>query len=340
MDKFYDFIDSKNYTDRTSKVLREAYVGDTSVQPSITSTYLFSVLNDVNGGTLTAKMLSVANSESVSEDKLPINMIEMKNYKLPKKDEVLGLLGKGKIMMKYDTKVLNKLNNSIPVVLTAAGGELKASVNITNQCIVNKDGDMKIQSITLYALLNSGYIHLLCMNNFRSMQYNYKLLEYGALCYSKIFANIFIKRHSINTMPAILDTVSYLAAKFFLLHIFRQKYTEHIGNIAKKCTRGMNDAMQQSLDAQIPEECFHTLTDFYTKLIEVVPQIAKTSLRDFIFAFVNTYGDSTLFAIEWLPAFLTMISNVQVGSFLNKKLYIENITQKSGDLLFETFMKI
>lgn len=340
MENINEFLDSSVYTDRITKIIKEAN-SNTPVDslPSITTTYLFNILNDANGGSMMNRLLSVVNGKEVTEDEIAINLLEIKNYKFPKKDEIMGMMMKNILRLKFDTKVTNKLNSSIPVILSVNNGKIISNVNLTNYSKYNADESFNISTINLYALMNSGYIHNMCMTKFKEIKYDYKLLELGAICYSKLFTSIFIKRHSVNTMPIVLDTIAYLSAKFFLFNVCKQVDTDFIINIARKCTGFINPAGLEALDSRMVYDQFESLPVFFNKLREIVPQISKTTLRDFIHAYVNSYGDTTLFAIEWMPAFFTMVANCEIGSFINKKIYIDNVLGKNSTALFNAIMK-
>lgn len=322
----------------TDEVVMEAV--NSAKLPSITSTFIYAFLEKITNNGMLSRMEGVTKTGvSIDADKsLQINMLEMKNYKFPKKDEIINMVRTGDIELKFNPSI-NRLNSSIPVVLSSKNGKVIANVNLTNNAKDNGDGTYSIESMELYALLCNAYLYLKCYKQYSEMRFNYKMLEYGAQCYSRLFTSIFVRRHNINTTPDIYATVQYLSAKFYLVHMCGMMNNDACSNIAKKCCKDIRTSFAQSLDMKVQDVNFLTLDTFYKKLTEIVPSIAKTSLRDLLHDYVHNYGDTTLLAIEYLPSFMAMISNMAIGVYINKRNSIENIVSTYGENYFDLMFK-
>ena len=150
---------------------------------------------------------------------------------------------------------------------------------------------------------------------------NAALSEAGAGAYSIAFTHIVDYLFKISVEPEIKAKCKYLTSRFYLEHVVG-KESSTVSATARKIA-GISEREERVIEIGCNDKSFSSLPAF----VETLNHILKKNLT--IDALVDKwmfiFGQSTVFGLEFFPAFSSMLTDAYVGSYLNNQKTIEKI---------------
>ena len=280
----------------------------------------------------------------IARDKIESSAIEeqliviTKKMRFAAKDTVVDLAANGKIIPLYNP------NLSLPKYLNAflkldQTGNPVALVDLTNFSRMNSEGICDIYPKTLFAIMQNGAIAYELNSNWNRYTTNVNIVKNASIIYSKIVGKVLDKLYAIKIDTFNSDLIHFLLAKFFIVNMCDRLATDNTDRIAY-----MSCFNESSYDLIVAEassfsvEAFNNLESFIKELSKF--GMKSLNIRGFIENFARMYGETTLLALDYLPAFLGMIFGVAINGNLAKDYIIEGLCGKQIELLYPEFFKL
>lgn len=302
----------------------------------LNSTFLFKQFDETIG--ITKKVTTVMSSDPTIyryEDFLDEFKV-MDRYTFPGKNSIITQVKRGNIKMLYS--VVEQIPSAIHTLLTVNHGDYGAYTNISNYAGMDSNGKIKIDTISLYTLLNFSAIDLAFHTQFRSISRDANLRKYAMHSYVNLFMRVLNKLYSLNVNPTSYDKVAYLVAKFFLINLAGMEDGKIVDDTAKIVSRDTHTKILDMADIGMSGDAYTSIDKFIHALSKTIPNLSNITLREVTNDYMKTYGTNTVLALEYYPALVAMLTTVVTGVRLNKKDSIETAVGKIGVKCFEHFM--
>ena len=246
----------------------------------------------------------------------------------------LDYLCDGKIIL------INKPHLKIPRYISIFGmkmmGELKVVVNLSNY-ISKKDGS--IAPKILFAYLQNAMISYELATRWGSFVNNVALMTQSAISYSRLVTKIFDKLFAIDIDKNKSDLISYIFAKFFLITVCDRENTETTKNIAQKaCFNGTSLKYLEMME----QEYGLVYNDIFSlfEILKGIEGLNSVNIRSFIENFVRMYGENSVLALDYLPAFYHMIFSSVISGGLYKDTMIDNVSGRFNSKIYTQIIKL
>lgn len=147
-----------------------------------------------------------------------------------------------------------------------------------------------------------------------------------ARCFAKLFSHLIDYIGNISVIPEQKDKCKYLSAKYFLTTIAGLEDEDKINAIAVKAAE-ITDSQDRIFGLATTNVKFDSLPGFVDDLRDVF-KLEKINLTLLTEKWMYTYGTGTILALEFLPSFLTLITDAYCGVYLNMQKTIEKVLGK------------
>ena len=147
-----------------------------------------------------------------------------------------------------------------------------------------------------------------------------------AKCFSKLFTHVIDYIANISVLSEQREKCRYLSAKYFLTTVAGLDDEERIEDIAIKAA-DITESQARIFSISTSNVTFDSLPSFIDDLKEVF-KIPKLSITLVIEKFMHLYGVGTVLALEFLPAFLSLVTDAYCGVYLNMQKTIEKVLGK------------
>lgn len=154
---------------------------------------------------------------------------------------------------------------------------------------------------------------------------NVALTKYGAAAYSTLFTHIVDYVFKISINPELKAKCKYLTSRFYIEYVLQKKDSASIGNIARQIA-GISEQEERVINIGCTDQSFASLTGF----IDTINHVLKINLTLDILVdkWMFIYGPCTVFALEFFPAFSTMLTDAYIGGYINNQKTIEKLIGK------------
>lgn len=283
----------------------------------------------------------IDSADEISYEELKDELYEIdKRFTFPLKPQIIVDLKAGKITPIYNNSASLKIPSSIPAVLTIKNSKIRCFVNLNNYSTRNKEGKLIIDTDKLFVLLQAGEIYSLTYQYFPRIQRDSEIITYGSELYSKLFTNILNKKFAINLDENKHNQVLFLTSKFFIINLLGKEPSTEVDNYALKNCRIGNPYIIEGVNRMIDIKEYEKLETFIVALSKNIKGLEKLTVRAYLDNFINSYGPSTLFSLEFLPFFFNTAFSVIVGAFVNQQYVLENLFGNTVDKLYNRFVNI
>jgi hypothetical protein len=153
---------------------------------------------------------------------------------------------------------------------------------------------------------------------------NLVILETRA--FAKLFTHVIDYIANISIIPDNREKMMYLASKYFLYNQLQITDDDKVNEIAMKVA-DITESQQNIFNILTRSKDLTTLQGFVDTIKEVF-KINKLTLSLVIEKWMFLYGSTPVLALEFLPSFLTMITDAYSGVYLNNQKSIEKILSK------------
>ena len=145
-------------------------------------------------------------------------------------------------------------------------------------------------------------------------------------CFAKLFTHLINYIGNISVLPEQVDKCKYLAAKYFLTTVVGLDDEDKINAIAVKASE-ITDSQDRIFGLATSNVKFDSLPSFIEDIKDAL-KVDKLTMTLVIEKWMYTFGTGTILALEFLPSFLTMITDAYCGVYLNMQKTIEKVLGK------------
>ena len=190
--------------------------------------------------------------------------------------------------------------------------DLTGLVKLTNGYFTCKDIDKFI------AYLTNALVFLIYGEDRTAFTNNANIIKSSTDCFISLFNGVFDNLRVIN-FHQNKEKIGYIAGVYYINNLM-QKDLEY----AEKMSSNLMDLRNQAnaLKYYYDESNLKNIDTMITNLKDVF-KLGDISTSVFIERWMFLYGKGTMYGMELLPAFLTMITSVYSGSYLNNQKSIE-----------------
>lgn len=254
--------------------------------------------------------------------------IRHKSFNFQAKFAVLDLYHKGVIRLVYNDK--QKLTVAIPFFkYKMEHGGFGVIINISNYAKIANDGSINIDPTTLYCLMLSG-AYMLC---------DKQLLAYGGIpeLYGELFTSVISRSVNMNLINR--DKIKFVMTKFMYMQLGIKE--DRASEAAKKEIKNIDKYGLSQLDLAFPAAVFKDLDTLVDHMRKTFPEFETLTFGQIFEKWMRAYGEASAFAIEYVPAFVTMFNALITNSnaLVNIKA-IEKDANKNSRKLVMLFNRI
>lgn len=208
--------------------------------------------------------------------------------------------------------------------LKSGDKRLKVFIDVSD-IMYTKDGIMSIHQSNMdkfLSYLTSALMMRIYYSHPDKLLNRDKLLDSGIRCFTELFAYV-IDFLRIGGADKIREKCMYMSAIYYQTNILNKEISDSIINRAKSVSK-ITPRDIEILNIQLDSSTYNNISTFITSIAKVI-NAESLKLDNFMDKWVTLYGPGTQFAVEYYPAFSTMITNAYNGSYLNSQKVIEKI---------------
>lgn len=298
-------------------------MSDKPVATPISQCYLYSKMNGYTkvmaDAILNAKRID-RNTTEFAEDV----GLEIKRSKAP-----VYLL---KILTSKNTHLIQPENPLPKPIRVFAAKDLKGNKKInafidTSSIIVETNNNRyKVNTSVLIAYLLSAKHNMMYYGIPGAFSNKSQLVLLETRAFAKLFTHVIDYLGNISIIAENREKMMYLAAEYFLYNHLKLTDEERIQEIAMRVA-DINESQQNVFNIVSEGKDLKTLPGFVDTVKELF-KMNKLTLSLVIEKWMFLYGAATVLSLEFLPSFLTMITDAYSGVYLNNQKSIEKILAK------------
>ena len=209
-----------------------------------------------------------------------------------------------------------------------AKNERHLFIDVSNCINTSSKGEYVVNSTRLISHLISGWSNM-AYSAGQITPHSTGKLESAATCFAKLFTHVIDYIGKISVVPDARDKCMYLSFRYFFENLV-QAEEDRSREIARKKV-GWSEAKEGTMDYMlVSNKKTNPFTDIRTfaHLIHEDFKLDKLNLDGLVETWMYLYGPGTVFAIEYLPALMTMLTDAYTGGFINNQKTIEKICGK------------
>ncbi len=150
---------------------------------------------------------------------------------------------------------------------------------------------------------------------------NMDLTISGARAYSTLFTHIIDYVFKISVNPELKAKSKYLASMFYCEYVLGKDSSSN-SDVARRIS-GISEREERIINISCNDQSFSNLQDFISTINKVLK--INLTLDILVDKWMFIFGPSTVFAIEFFPAFSAMITDTYCGGYLNNQKTIEKL---------------
>jgi hypothetical protein len=294
---------------------------------------LFQIYSKSGSGEQVKSTMKMFKSQSeflVDLKQLDIQLLSIGKYKFPLKDLVLDALAKRKVILTYSEKPSYlPMASTFPFLLMVGENDRPVSyVHLTP--LASKLEKLTAQRI--YGLIEAALISLTMTNatKWRGLQNSEVFLTSGAQLFADMTFRLLDTRHAIGLKNEDTDKTLYILGRYYLSAIMQLTTQSTIQDIAYRLRRFSTPrAEMDTIDQFIEPEKMNSFQTGIESLKLGLPSLSSANYYNVIADWTKRYGESTLFAVEYLPYFIYMIiATERKTNLVNTKAVVNSVNTK------------
>ena len=201
-------------------------------------------------------------------------------------------------------------------------------IDVSNCINTSSKGEYVVNTTRLISHLISGWSNM-AYSAGRITPHTTGKLESAATCFAKLFTHVIDYIGKISVVPDARDKCMYLSFRYFFENLV-QAEEDRSREIARKKV-GWSESKEGTMDYMlVSNKKVNPFTDIrtFTHLIHEDFKLDKLNLDGLVETWMYLYGPGTVFAVEYLPALMTMLTDAYTGGFINNQKTIEKICGK------------
>lgn len=240
----------------------------------------------------------------------------------------------------YLLKILNSKNTHLlqpenplpkPIRVFAAkdikgNKKINAFIDISNIITQTNNNRYKVNTSVLIAYLLSAKHNMMYYGIPGAFSNKSQLVLLETRAFAKLFTHVIDYLGNISVIPENREKMMYLSAEYFLYNHLKLTNEDRIHEIAMKVA-DITESQQNIFNIVSDGKDLKTLPGF-VDAVKTIFKMNKLTLSLVIEKWMFLYGAPTVLSLEFLPSFLTMITDAYSGVYLNNQKSIEKILAK------------
>lgn len=240
----------------------------------------------------------------------------------------------------YLLKILNSKNTHLlqpenplpkPIRVFAAkdikgNKKINAFIDISNIITQTNNNRYKVNTSVLIAYLLSAKHNMMYYGIPGAFSNKSQLVLLETRAFAKLFTHVIDYLGNISVIPENREKMMYLSAEYFLYNHLKLTDEDKIHEIAMKVA-DITESQQNIFNIVSDGKDLKTLPGF-VDAVKAIFKMNKLTLSLVIEKWMFLYGAATVLSLEFLPSFLTMITDAYSGVYLNNQKSIEKILAK------------
>lgn len=240
----------------------------------------------------------------------------------------------------YLLKILNSKNTHLlqpenplpkPIRVFAAkdikgNKKINAFIDISNIITQTNNNRYKVNTSVLIAYLLSAKHNMMYYGIPGAFSNKSQLVLLETRAFAKLFTHVIDYLGNISVIPENREKMMYLSAEYFLYNHLKLTDDDRIHEIAMRVA-DITESQQNIFNIVSDGKDLKTLPGF-VDAVKTIFKMNKLTLSLVIEKWMFLYGAATVLSLEFLPSFLTMITDAYSGVYLNNQKSIEKILAK------------
>lgn len=302
-------------------------------------TYLYNKFADYDKNLF--KFIMECDRIDASSDKFADILYDVKRRKIS--DSLTKILVSNKVVLGINkTKSLPKaFKVFVAKDVKENSKQLKVFIDAT-ECISEVNGTYQCSHVEwlISYLINAmtSFTYTLAENKLLG---NASVLKDGGDAFVKCFSYILDRIYKISTVKSLRDRVEYAAALYYEINILGKDYNKNYDSVVANAIRlsGIEKRDAQIIDVMIEPQDFVNINTFIIALGKIF-KFNDLNISIIVDRWMKAFGTGTVFALEYFPAFASMLTDTYIGGYINQQLTIEKVTGPSMVKFTKTILQI
>ena len=243
------------------------------------------------------------------------------------------------VLLSNRVVLLKKLPKSMPRSFKVFAGkdlrkgtkDIKVYIDVTG--VITDDGGVynisgsKLNELVSY--LTSAMTYTIYHVDPIRLVGNTKLVESGTYCFALLFTHV-IDYLRMGGVENVRGKTLYLSSLYYQLGILNIKPSESVRNRALKFSK-LTSKEAEVLEYLIKADAFQNINKFIESL-SIALKIPDLRIDNFVEKWIYLYKTGTQFAVEYFPAFASLLTNAYHGAYIVNQLTVEKVTNNGKEL--------
>lgn len=245
-------------------------------------------------------------------------------------NNLVKILESNRVVLLYNSSgTIRALKTIVSKDLRNGTNDKVVYVDCTNLISVNKESGMYVCSNinVLISYIVDAMVALIYTEKPNMLTNNHDIREIGAMAFSSLFTHIIDYICKVSIAGNNKDKCNYMASKYFLVNILGlDPQSDAVSTISKKIS-GLSDREIDVIKVLADDDCYDNIKNFINSVAQVV-KYPKLTIDIFLEKWLFKYGEGTMFALEYFPAFSNMLTDAYVGAYINNQNTIEQVANR------------
>lgn len=217
----------------------------------------------------------------------------------------------------------------------------KVFIDLTD-CVIVKNGVYTCNKpdwiISYLVSAMTSFIYKMRENSFTN---NQTIIREGAESFVKLFSYILDRIYKISTIQSLRHKVEYISALYYMTNILGKDFDKQKESIKANAIRiaRIDNREANIVDMQLDDGWNKDINAFVGTLNNIF-KFKDLSVGLILEKWMSSFGTGTIFALEFFPAFATMLTDTYIGGYINQQITIEKLTGQSMVKFTKEVLKI
>lgn len=210
-----------------------------------------------------------------------------------------------------------KNHNGKPIPLALVNGYILDRHIKSNKYVLNSSSESIMMGYIVSAF--NSYTYLMNPSVFTK---NAVVSKDGAHIFANFISHVLHYMYKIRSIPKVANEVTHMAKMYYYVNIMRYDVNKAVELVNR--TTDLTSSHIAVINADDPG-VYVDINTFVTKALATIPVMNKLTTALFVEKWIQLFGVGTEFALELLPAFLTMLTNQYVSSYATNINTVQSI---------------
>lgn len=256
-------------------------------------------------------------------------------------DYLVKIITSPNVVLGMDVEALPKAFRVFVAADPKDGNKIKAFIDVTG-CVVYKDGAYVCRELNhLISYVISAMVNTIYTKKPNMLTGNSSIIKDGAEVFMRAFGYIMDRLYKISSVQDLKRKLDYLSVIYYQVNILGRdlKVSDKSIKGAAVAISDIDPHLARAVDASYEESDFADIEKF-GHLIERIFVLKDFKIDNLVGMWMKCYGPGTVFAMEYLPAFSTMLTNTYIGGYLDQQATIEKVTSPAMVKFVKTILQI